>query len=355
MTSFFLQISAAARHFQAGDSLGALCLLHQLRDQYAPAQLSCHMAARVANLPIDWANGSNNSASVNDIGRQAYWAYCERLSGLLQLRLRRSCEAKLALRRADSLLDNLTSLGYGYWRPQLSLLTLLANAPSTCDSSQTYWAPYNAAIAAGGQSSRFGSNKAAAKLGQCSLVERVANSLQQSAVRVVVAPDLQRRQLEPLANWTGWQTVSESEHWRGSGPLAALLAALEAVPYGWLAFAGVDQPLLDSGYWDSLFATLSLGDNDSAAGTRQHPPQRVPKHAIASVQAQYKQRVQPLGALYHSQLLPYLRQQLAAGERRLSSAVTAECTLKLANLPARYFANVNTPEDLRQLEQEGFG
>lgn len=187
----------------------------------------------------------------------------------------------------------------------------------------------SAALTAGGRSSRFGQDKALAKLGGLTLLERAAGSLEGAGLRLLVAPP--GRYVLP-----GWLGVPDTRP--GEGPLAGLEAALAEVAArrgaGWVALCGVDQPALTPAYWAALWAARAV------PGT-------------LAVQALDPQgRAQPLAALYHTALRPRLTAMLDGGERRLRLAAPPEATATVAGLPGGVFSNVNRPEDLASLERQ---
>lgn len=175
-----------------------------------------------------------------------------------------------------------------------------------------------AAITAGGQSSRYGGDKALAVLGGRTLLEHVAGSLEACPVRVLIAP-------AGKYALPGWTTVPDTRP--GQGPLAGLEAALTAAPPGWVAFAGVDTPGLTPVYWQALAAARTLD-------------------ALAVVALDGEDRPQPLAALYHTHLLPQISALLDAGERRLRTAAPPGQTVFVPGLDAAYFRNVNRVGDL---------
>lgn len=179
-------------------------------------------------------------------------------------------------------------------------------------------APFSAAITAGGRSSRFGSDKARARLGSRTLLEHVAASLQACPQRLLIAPP-------GKYDLPGWATYPDTRP--GEGPLAGLEAALTHAPRGWVAFAGVDMPNLTPAYWDRLAA--------------EHAPD-----ALAVLALGPGNRPQPLAALYHTSLLERVSALLDAGERRLRLAAPEGRTVHVPGLPLRFFRNVNTPGDL---------
>ena len=182
-------------------------------------------------------------------------------------------------------------------------------------------AMFTAAITAGGQSRRFGSDKAQAIWEGRTLLEHVAASFPPTRSRLLLAPP---------GKYTlpHWQEVSDLRP--GAGPLAGLETALAQAPAGWVAFAGVDNPKLTPAYWERLFAARRVG--------------------ALSVQALHPERgPQPLGALYHTDLLPHVAGLLGAGERRLRHAVAGQQVALVGGLGAEWFWNVNTRGDLERL------
>ena len=186
------------------------------------------------------------------------------------------------------------------------------------------------AITAGGRSSRFGSDKAAARLGGRTLLEHVAASLEACPLRLLVAPP--GRYALP-----GWVNVPDTRP--GEGPLAALEAALGAARAGagpsWVAFAGVDMPCLTAEYWEAL--------------ARARTPQA---RAVLALDA--GGRPQPLAALYHAELLEHVTSLLNAGERRLRAAAPPALTVTVPHhvlqaVSPGALRNVNTPADLADL------
>ncbi|ULH15725.1 molybdenum cofactor guanylyltransferase [Deinococcus sp. KNUC1210] len=178
-----------------------------------------------------------------------------------------------------------------------------------------------AAITAGGQSRRFGQDKALFVIGGQTLLERVAGSLTHFEPRLLVAPAGKYVQ-------DGWQHLPDTRP--GAGPLAGLEAALGAAPPGWLAFSAVDLPFLTQAYWTRLTDAVQ-----------------------PDVQAVYgldaSGRRQPLAALYRTAALPTVTALLDAGERRMLALLDAlpGVALEWAQLQIfgeRLYQNLNTPE-----------
>lgn len=190
-----------------------------------------------------------------------------------------------------------------------------------------------AAITAGGRSSRFGSDKAAARLDGRTLLEHVAASLEAASLRLLIAPP--GRVALP-----GWLNVADTRP--GEGPLGALEAALAAARTRggerWVAFAGVDMPRLTPAYWAALAAART-------------PDAR----AVLALDAEG--RPHPLAALYHTALLERVTVLLDSGERRLRAAAPPGLTVAvsahvLEAVSPGALCNVNTPADLAALSEQ---
>ncbi|MCP2015474.1 molybdopterin-guanine dinucleotide biosynthesis protein A [Deinococcus sp. HSC-46F16] len=187
------------------------------------------------------------------------------------------------------------------------------------------------ALTAGGRSSRFGTDKALARLEGRTLLEHVAASLEGCPLRLLVAPP--ERYALP-----GWLPVPDTRP--GEGPLGALEAALLAAERhagpGWVAFAGVDLPRLTPAYWALMAGARTPG-------------------ARSILTLDPAGRAQPLGALYHTELRPQVSVLLDAGERRLRLAAQDAVTVPyeaVARVSPQALHNVNTPTDLAALEAE---
>ncbi|PNY80925.1 molybdenum cofactor guanylyltransferase [Deinococcus koreensis] len=174
------------------------------------------------------------------------------------------------------------------------------------------------AITAGGQSRRFGSDKALAVWQGKTLLEHAAASLEGCAPKLLIAPP-------GKYELSGWTTIPDTRP--GQGPLAGLEAALTHAPDGWVAFAGVDMPGLTPGYWGAL------------AGARTDGAQ-----AVLALDSDG--RAQPLAALYHTDLLGHVTALLDSGERRLNLAAPEGQTVRVPGLAAGFFRNVNRVGDL---------
>jgi molybdopterin-guanine dinucleotide biosynthesis protein A len=186
-------------------------------------------------------------------------------------------------------------------------------------------APFAAVVTAGGQSRRFGQDKALYVHEGRTLLDRVTDSLAAGAPRLLVAPE------ERYAR-VGWTTVPDLRP--GLGPLAGLESALTWLgpEPRWVAFAAVDLPNLTPDFWAQL-AGRAAPDVDAVIGVDGEG------------------RDQPLAALYHTRLLGRVRALLDADERRLSALLTPARSERVGWSELRrhgeaVFLNANRPDDL---------
>jgi molybdopterin-guanine dinucleotide biosynthesis protein A len=175
------------------------------------------------------------------------------------------------------------------------------------------------AVLAGGESRRFGSDKAAALVGGKTLVERAAETLETVFAEVVIVSS------RPPA--TGrWSHVPDLR--RGLGPLAGIEAALRWAKDGGYDGAFVlacDMPLVDERTVRAVSG--ALGDAWAAA------PTSGPGRAV-----------QPLCAAYRVECLTEVVRALDEG-RLAARELLASLGGATVALPDRLFLNVNTPED----------
>jgi len=184
-----------------------------------------------------------------------------------------------------------------------------------------------AAITAGGRSSRYGSDKALATLRGRTLLQRVADSLEFCAHKLLIAPH-GKYALE------GWEVTPDLHP--GCGPLSGLEAALERTQTDWIAYAAVDMPFLSRELWTALMA--------------------VDSRAQALVPLDARGRPQPLAALYSRSSLPTVRKWLEGDDFKMVNFLGALETQYLgwnflleAGIQEKVFLNVNTRSDLEQL------
>ena len=188
-------------------------------------------------------------------------------------------------------------------------------------------APISGLVLAGGLSTRFGSDKAAAEVGGVSLLERAVRLLESvlDDVRVSVRPDQASDALR-----SRYRCLLDRHP--GQGPAAGLEAAHAAAPgRAWLALA-CDHPSLSGADIKRLVAER---DPNAAATACCDPATGV---------------VQPLCAIYEPATLAGLAEETAGGTGPSPRAYLESRPLKL--IPMN-ITNINSPDDLRRHMRSG--
>jgi molybdopterin-guanine dinucleotide biosynthesis protein A len=189
-------------------------------------------------------------------------------------------------------------------------------------------------ILAGGASSRMGEDKSRLRLGGRTFVESAARALGAVTRRVSVVSS------RPTAESHGLPVVEDLH--AGLGALGGLHAALSSCGAEWAALLACDLPFVTGG----LLARLASLRADAFD---------------AVVPFQEDGRPQPLCALYRARVcLGAVEEMIRADELRprvLLSRVRARRVasgeLKDLEGSARFFVNVNTPEDYARASDEG--
>jgi len=175
------------------------------------------------------------------------------------------------------------------------------------------------AVLAGGESRRFGSDKARALLGGKSLVERAAETLAAVFSEVVVVSS------RPVST-PAWPQVPDALG--GGGPLAGIAGALTYASSRGLEGAFVlacDLPLVEAGTVRSVLAALG-------------------EHPAAAPVAEGSVHWEPLCAVYRVACLPRVSEALRRDELAAHAVLDAVVAVPVP-LPVASFLNVNTPAD----------
>ena len=183
-------------------------------------------------------------------------------------------------------------------------------------------APISGVVLAGGLSTRFGSDKAAAEVGGVSLLERAVRLLESvlDDVWVSVRPDQASDALR-----SRYRCLPDRHP--GQGPAAGLEAAHAAAPgRAWLALA-CDQPGLSAADLERLVAER---DPNAAATAYCDPATGAP---------------QPLCAIYEPATLAGLAKETAAENGPSPRSYLENRPLKL--IPMQ-ITNINSPDDLHR-------
>jgi molybdopterin-guanine dinucleotide biosynthesis protein A len=182
-----------------------------------------------------------------------------------------------------------------------------------------------AIVMAGGRSLRMGSDKAALRLGEQTLLRRVIDVVQPvfGEVRVSV------REPRPDLDWP--QICDEHQD---AGPLAGLCAALAQAPTSWIFALATDMPFFEPKLIE-LLAARRAGYDAVVPVVGGHP--------------------QPLAAFYATSGLAVVRallddddgrRSLRAALERLNVCYVDESQLLVADPRLRSFFDLDTPQDL---------
>ena len=173
------------------------------------------------------------------------------------------------------------------------------------------------AIFAGGESSRFGSPKINAFVGDEEFGLRIARSMRLSGVEKILLVGGSE------SDATRWNLIFVSDEVSGSGPFAALLAALHKSDAPILLTMPCDVPWIDSESCRQL-STIDA-EFDVQVATTDSP--------------------QWLSSAWRRSAIEHLEQQFAIGERAIHRAVIG-LNVNYLHLPQSALRNVNAPDDL---------
>ncbi len=186
------------------------------------------------------------------------------------------------------------------------------------------------AILAGGESRRFGTDKAAFRIGEDTLLERVAAAARDTGLPVAVVG-----RTAPKA-WS-WSDVDfHPDREPGLGPMGGLLTALQDLDSAVLA-VGCDMPRLDPDALNWL-ANQAL-EAELADGLVSYEKGGV---------------LQPLFSVYTPSSIPLMERLMKTRMRSLHALVSAG-SFQVVRIPDRYLKavrGINTPEEAEELALE---
>lgn len=184
------------------------------------------------------------------------------------------------------------------------------------------------AILAGGQSRRFGSNKALVTVGGVRLIDRVIDSIE-----VVCEPILLiANDLKPYYDVRAALVKDVIPH---QGPLGAIYTALLFSPHEWVFVKATDMPYINLVIIEKMRAMAAGWDG------------------VAPV---LDGKFEPLFALYSRRCLPAIADMLQSEERKVTSfyrkvkiRALEEAQWRAIDEEGRSFLNINTVEDWEKL------
>jgi molybdenum cofactor guanylyltransferase len=179
-------------------------------------------------------------------------------------------------------------------------------------------------LLAGGRSSRMGRDKSLLMLGGEPLVRIGVRKLNEVCAEVAIAGGT-----DELLQFG--RVIADKNP--GCGPLGGIVSALEQSSFEWNLFLPVDAPFVPvSSLHTLLFMTAGFSG--------------------VCVMARVQERMQPLCAVYSRKALEVLRQELAGGRWKVMPAIEAAGPFKVVDFEdARWFANLNTPEEFVEAER----
>lgn len=175
-------------------------------------------------------------------------------------------------------------------------------------------------ILAGGQSRRFGSDKAFAEIRGMPMIAHVYRALAPCCTEVLVSVGSPATTY-PLPG----PARLVADRAPSAGPLSGLDAGLEATTEAWMCAVACDLPFVTA---TDLRALASERSDQTDAVVAVAPDGQA----------------QPLCACYHRRVLPVVRDQLERREHAMR-ALLDRLLVRYVSLPAGVLRNVNTPGD----------
>ncbi len=180
----------------------------------------------------------------------------------------------------------------------------------------------SAIVLAGGMSTRFGSDKSRAMLGENSLIDVLLNSLPQDMDIIVVGPAI-----EKTSNYVRFTREDPP----GGGPVAAICAGLELIDTEFVAIIATDMPFA-SQIFDGLIGALPISED-------------------ALIPLDSEGVLQPLCALYRTislrSAITKLGEVSGQSMRNLTKLLDVR-ELRLSPALERILIDIDTPSDLER-------
>lgn len=176
-------------------------------------------------------------------------------------------------------------------------------------------------ILAGGQSRRFGQNKALFIFEGQSIIERVIAAIPSPATIFLVT--------NSPNEYAHLKLPTLADHYPGCGPLAGIHAGLRHSPHEWNFFLAVDFPCLQSSVVTEILSA--------------------PRNAQV-ILPQTSEGLQPLCALWSKAALPAIANALQNQERRVQTVLAQLTHHIISPYDLQALFNLNTPEDLLKLQ-----
>ncbi|WP_279103450.1 molybdenum cofactor guanylyltransferase [Gordonia bronchialis] len=187
-------------------------------------------------------------------------------------------------------------------------------------------------VLAGGRSRRMGQDKAALDWDGEPMLARIVRVAAQRCEPILVVAAESSSAYQGLFGTGGPQAQWITDEEPGAGPLGGLVAGLRAAAAGGAELAFVcatDMPLISA----ELIDELLRGVTPSAQAVIAHD----------------SQRDHPMAGIYRTAAAEVVAGVVATGERRMTAALDALTTYRVAVSEPDWLVNVNAPEDLHRL------
>jgi molybdopterin-guanine dinucleotide biosynthesis protein A len=178
-------------------------------------------------------------------------------------------------------------------------------------------------ILAGGEATRF-PGKLEREVGGIPLLARVYHNLRSAAPVIVAGRDTFSAALDEMLD-----CPIVIDRWQRRGPLAGLLSAVPHVASTHLFAVAGDAPNVTRDVFDRVLDAWREGDDAVIPG--------------------HDGRLEPLAALYDCSALDREGTRILEQANASMHALLARLSVRRVELDRRYFANVNTSEDLSRL------
>ncbi|MDQ6664585.1 MAG: molybdenum cofactor guanylyltransferase [Acidobacteriota bacterium] len=173
-------------------------------------------------------------------------------------------------------------------------------------------------VLVGGKSSRMGENKAFLRIGESSLVERVASAVRIAAGSVSLLGDPE------IYGHLGFPVIPDEIP--DAGPLAGICSALQTGA-DWNLIAACDMPALSVELLRALFEEAEAANPDCV----------IPQSSSG--------RLEPLCAVYHKRCRAAIQEALERGVRKVTQGLAGLRIRRPAAFDNPAFENLNTPQD----------
>ncbi len=186
----------------------------------------------------------------------------------------------------------------------------------------------NAILLAGGQSSRFGSDKALVSFAGMKLIEYIYNSLDQNFKNVIVVGSKDEYSFLKGAE-------IREDIYQNKGPLAGIYTGLYFSKSSYNFICGCDMPFLNSHYFNFLKEEI-----------RKYPKKEI-------IVPKYNNHLEPLAAVYQRSLITKIKDEILADNLKIKSFYS-KSTKEIINEKSlnrnfdleKLFFNLNYPKDL---------